>query len=131
MNANLNTTSLLNIVLTWSLIFADEVGSSISAQPVGQLRKLLAKAVDRLQIHVCLRNQLWERDCGLSALKPLWKIITYQEDGTDAQHHKYHQHLSRSILLCWNPMLRGIQYTGYVRIYGNVVSHSTRRLMSK
>lgn len=65
----LDTTSLLNILLAWCLVFGIEVLAGVSDQEVGDLRKFLTEAVDRLQIHIGLGNQLWERDCIMLGLK--------------------------------------------------------------
>lgn len=56
----LNTSSLLNIVLTGCLVFADEVGDSVLAQPVRHLGELLTETIDRLKVHVGLRNEFWK-----------------------------------------------------------------------
>lgn len=41
-----------------NLVFADKVLLAVLAQPVGELGQLLAKAADRLLIHVGLGKQL-------------------------------------------------------------------------
>jgi len=61
---HLNGTSLFDILLTGSLVLADEVCSSISSEPIGQLWEFLAKTIDWLVIHVGLSNQLRKRDLG-------------------------------------------------------------------
>jgi hypothetical protein len=61
--ANLDTAGLFNILLTGDLIFLDEIFLSISAKPIGELGELLAKAINRLIVHVGLSDQLRQGDC--------------------------------------------------------------------
>jgi hypothetical protein len=53
---HLKTLRLLNVFLTGNLILADKVGEIISSEPIGQLGEFLTKTVDRLVIHVGLRD---------------------------------------------------------------------------
>jgi hypothetical protein len=94
---SLNSTGLLNIVLTWRLVFSDEIRDCILAKPVGQSRKFLAKAIYRLHIHVGLRDQLWKGDCNKLAMIHTWKETNYLEDDTNALLHKNHLSSFRTI----------------------------------
>ena len=62
----LNTSSLLDILLTRRLVFADEVGDRVLAEPICHLGELLTQTIDRLKIHVGLRNEFW---------KGHWKVV--------------------------------------------------------
>ena len=66
---SLDTTGFLNILLTWSLVFGIEISRGVPNQEVGDLRKFLFEALDRLHIHVGLGDQLRERDCTTSGLQ--------------------------------------------------------------
>ena len=70
----LDTTRLLHVFLTRRLVFVYEVRDRILAEPVGNLWKLLAEAVDGLQVHIRLCDQLWKGDCLTWAMIGKWGL---------------------------------------------------------
>lgn len=64
-DATLSTASLLNVLLAGHLVLTMEVtGCAVMlGKPIAELRELLSETDARLQIHVCLGNELWKRDC--------------------------------------------------------------------
>ena len=54
--------SFLNVLGVWSLVLRNEVVVDVAGQPDGELGHLLAQAVDRLLVHVCLSDELRQRD---------------------------------------------------------------------
>lgn len=53
---------LIDILLAGSLVLADKVRGRVAAKPRRELGQLLAEAVDRLLVHVGLRNELGHSD---------------------------------------------------------------------
>ena len=54
---DLDTTSFLNVFLGSGFVLRSEVLVGVTSQPLGELGQLLAHAVNRLLVHVCLRNK--------------------------------------------------------------------------
>jgi len=87
-----DTSCLLDVAWTWSLIFGAETSGCLANKEVGELQQLFGEAVDRLQVHIGLGNQLWKGYYNkLILMRDLTTPWAYREDGKDARLHKHHQ----------------------------------------
>ena len=59
------TLHLVDVGLTWAFVDRREERGDLRllGQPRGYAAKFLAKTIDRLRVHVGLRNELRHRDC--------------------------------------------------------------------
>ena len=120
----LNTTSLVDIVLTRGLVLANEVSGCIPRNPVCDLGELLPKTIDRLLIHVGLCNELWKRDYTRLGRSGLKAMCTYLEDGINVRHHRYHRLSFQQTLACSTPIDRALQETDYAQNFDTVRKYS-------
>lgn len=142
---------LLDVCCTSGLVLAGKEAGRVLAQPLGQLGQFLAQPVDRLLIHVGLRDKFGHVDCEREERSELSKKqnargdrgenrdSTYQTTDTNAPRHRHLQLLYLPTHQRRVPTVAGFRKTAHAQsgraecvrgIFQNTPSHLTQPLQA-